>query len=416
VKKLSLRKIFLNVLFLLFCFLTAISLTLSEENPFDPEIDRHIRLGGLRLRPFFAISDTGYDSNIYRRSENTTSDFTTTLSPGCDIFTYLGNRGTILLKEQVDFVFFASEDSQNHTNIRSMADINLFFNRFSFETKGEYDYLKERPNYEIDIRTRYTIAKILFASKYKHSSKTSTGLSLARKRHQYRDDEFFGSSLRDSLNRDEDSVILSYSQKMFAKTTVTLESEFVQYDFENKLMGRDADAEYYTIGFKFDPSAFISGDFKAGYASFTPDDNKLSDYTGLIGNASLSYRITEVTRMSLTSSKDILFSIYQDNLYLKQNSYGLSIFQFLTRRFGIEVGATLYKNRYTEPGNIPLEGGGSIFARRKDDIKTGYIEFKFRFDEQHTIGLKVSRWERESNVPISNVDRILAGFTFGYQF
>lgn len=401
---------------MLICLLTASSLSLSEENPFDPEIDRHIRLGALRLSPFFALSDTGYDSNIYRRSEDTTSDFTTTLSPGCDLFTYLGNRGTVLLKQQVDFVLFASEDSQNHTNSRSMANINLFFNRFSFETKGEYDYLKERPNYEIDIRTRYTVGKIFLSSKYKHSSKTSTGLSLSRSRYQYRDDEFFGSSLKDSLNRDEDSVILSFSQKMFAKTTVTLETAFVQYDFDNKLLGRDAEAEYYTIGFTFDPSAFIRGDFKLGYASFTPDEEKMSDYNGSIGKASLSYRLTESTRMSLSYSKEILFSIYQNNLYLKQNSYGLSVFQFFTRRFGIELGGTLYRNRYTEPGNIPLEGGETLFAKRKDDIKTEYIEFKYRFDEQRILGFKVTQWERESNVPISNVDRLLAGFTFGYQF
>ncbi len=414
--KLRLRKKILNSLLMLTCLLTVSSLSFSQENPFDPEIDSHIRLGALRLRPFFTISDTGYDSNIYRRSEDTTSDFTSTLSPGCDIFTYLENWGTILLKQQVDFVLFASEDSQNHTNSRSKVDINLFFNRFSFKTKGEYDYLRERPNYEIDIRTRYIIGKILFTSNYEHSSKTSIGLSLARKRYQYRDDEFFGTSLKNGLNRDEDSVILSFSQKMFAKTTVTLESEFVEYNFENKLLGRDAEAEYYRIGFTFDPSAFIRGDLKLGYASFTPNDREKSEYRGSVGNAALSYRITESTRMSLTYSKDILFSLYQNNLHLKQNSYGLSVFQFLTRRFGIELGATIYRNRYTEAGNIPLEGGGTIFTKRKDDIKTGSIEFKYRIDERQTIGLKVSRWERESNVPISNVDRILAGFTFGYLF
>ncbi len=372
-----------------------------------------MQLGAFRLRPFFAIRDTGYDSNVYRRQEDTKSDFTTTLSPGCDIFTYLGSRGFILLREQADFVVFAREDSQNHFNSKSLANINLSFNRFSIKTKGELHYLKERPNNEIDIRTRYTVSNFLLSSIYKHSSKTSADLSFSKKTIRYKsDDEFYESSLSDSLDRDEDAIILAFSQKILSKTTITLESEFTKYDFKNDFYNRDAEAEYYYLGFKFDPSAFISGDFKAGYASFIPKDRSLATYKGPIGNASLSYRITESTRMSLSYGKKIVFTIYQQNPFYKQNSYSLSIFQYLARRFGVELGGKFYKNRYTEPTNISV----SIFDIRKDDIKTGYLEFKYKVNEQYNYGLRISRWKRESNVPNQNVEQTMIGLTVGYQF
>lgn len=393
------------------------SLSTCEENPFNPEIDRHLKWGPFRIRPFVTIMDTGYDSNIYRRRTNVKSDFTSTLSPGFDFFTYLGSRGKILLKERVDFVLFARENSQNHINNISSAEMNLFFNRFSFTTKGGISYLKEMPNNEIDIRVRSAVNNLQLSSTYKHSSKTGMTLSFSRIAVRYKsDNEFFGSYLSDSLNRNEDSISLSFSQKMLSKTTIIIESTYTQYDFQNDSFERDAEAKYYKLGFKFDPSASISGKFRAGYASFTPKDKNLNTYKGPIGDASLSFRITPSTKTSLNYSKEIVFSIYGENLYYIQNSYGISIFQYLTKRFGLEVGGTLFKSRYTIPEIIPLEDGGTIFDIRKDDVKTGYVGFKYRISEKYNIGLRASRWKRESNVFTENVKQTIIGTNFGYQF
>ena len=414
--QLNLYKITVFV-FLLFLSLIAVSdRCLCQETPFNPEIDRHMRLGPFRIRPFFAIQNAGYDSNIYRRRTEVVSDFTATLSPGCDIFFNLGHRGTVLLKEQADLVYFIDESSQNHINNRMLAELDLFFNRFSFKGKGSLLYLKERPNNEIDVRTRNTLGNFFLSTVYKYSSKSNASFSFSRRTIRYNsNDEYYGASLSNAFDRDEDSIILNFSQKLFRKTTVALESGFFQYDFQ-KDFSRDSDAKHYTIGFTFDPEAIISGNLKIGKASFTPNDEKYSEYDGAIGEASLSYRITQSTRMTLLYKKEILFSIYGTNLFYIQNSYGLSIFQYLTRRLGFELGATFYRSRYTVPEYIPLPEGGSIYDYRRDDVKTGFAGLKYKLSDNYNVGLRISRWVRDSNLYTQDVDETMIGTTFGYQF
>ncbi|MEW5806568.1 MAG: outer membrane beta-barrel protein [Acidobacteriota bacterium] len=376
-----------------------------------------MRWGPLRLRPFFTIQDTGYDSNIYRRRTDVKSDFTSTFSPGFDLFTYLGSRGKILLKEQVDVVLFAKEDSLNHINSRNMAELDLYMTRFFFRTQGALNYIKERPNNEIDIRTRSSNGSLSFSSTYRHSSRTSASLTVTRASIRYKsDDEYFGSTLSASLDRNEDSLSLGFSQKMLSKTTITLEGEEIRHDFLNDSLQRDMRGKYYKLGFKFDPSAFLNGNFRIGYASLLPEHKDLNSYRGPVGDASLSFRIMEPTRISLSYSKGAVFSIFGRNLYSIQNSYGVTIFQHITKRFGMELGGTLFKSRYSLPEYLPLEQGGSIYAIRMDEVKTGFAGVKFRINEQYNVGLRAMKWKRASNVYTENVEQIMIGSTFAFRF
>ena len=81
--------------------------TLEEDFP----LEGTFRAGPVRLRPFFLIKNTGYDSNVFLSANEQVSDFTSTLGPGLKLLTLFGDRGALLLTQELDYVWFAQYTS-----------------------------------------------------------------------------------------------------------------------------------------------------------------------------------------------------------------------------------------------------------------------------------------------------------------
>jgi hypothetical protein len=71
---------------------------------------------------------------------------------------------------------------------------------------------------------------------------------------------------------------------------------------------RDAHASQYAAGFRFDPSAILSGHALVGYRRFSPGDPFVPEYRGPTMSASLGYVARSSTRVTVDAGRDVEYS------------------------------------------------------------------------------------------------------------
>jgi hypothetical protein len=310
-----------------------------------------LRVGPFQVAPTIQIRDVGFDSNVYNDGREV-SDFTFTATP-----TFLATAGTrhakFVIRSSTDLVYFANETTERSVNQTLYGEGRLLLHRLFMFTGLGYLNTRQRPNEEIDARSR----------RVTQSAEVGVGAQIgarlvAQVAGRYEPTRFDPHSiyeeryLADALDRSTRSVAGTLEFRATPLTTfaATVDASHTSFD---RAPVRDADSERILAGVDLAPRALLAGSVRVGYQRFHPLSALLPQFTGPVGSGAVTYNLRESLQVGGSFIRSIEFSYLQEAPFYVHEGYGMSIRRQLVSRWDVQLEGARFWNRYQWPVAAP---------------------------------------------------------------
>lgn len=383
----------------------------------DVRANSTTHVGPLYFTPSIALRQFGIDSNVFNQAENPQSDFTFTLGPKADLAIPVSHRFLLQSGVGADLVYFQKYSSERSINPWVTPRAEFFLNKISVFADGSYLRTRERPSYEIDVRSLRTERSLGGGVAYHYSPKLSFILRAGQADVKYDADEEYNSiRLQKTLNRDSVLFNASARYRITALTTIVLRADTTRDRFPFS-PERNADTLRVTPGVEFNARALISGSAYAGVRSFHTISDRLEDFKGLVGSASLAYTLFGRTTFIGTADRDVTYSYEVLQPYYLVNSYGLRVRHRLAGKFDVTAAAARYGYTYRDFVETAT-GTPSPLPARVETTNNYSASLGYTLGPDMRIGFGLSYWERDSNYVAAyrNYDALRIGVSLSYGF
>ena len=150
-----------------------------------------MHLGPFYLTPAVQIKELGVDTNVFNDGEEAQSDFTATVTPLANMWLPVARRALFHATAASDLVWYTRFASERSVDPQLSADGSVFMRRLTLT--GGYAYLntRQRPNYEVDLRSRRLERAATVGVKYAVTPKLSVAVSGSRTILEYDADAVF---------------------------------------------------------------------------------------------------------------------------------------------------------------------------------------------------------------------------------
>jgi hypothetical protein len=377
----------------------------------DPREDARMRLGPFYMTPTFQVANAGVDGNVFNAPDTPQSDYTVAATPAATIWVPMARRALVTTTAGAGLVYFQKFRSERSVDPEGTVRGDLYLRRLTLYAEGGWLRSRQRPNQEIDARSRRKSSSASAGAIVQLGAHFSAEVGAYRTRLQYDQDQFFlGNSLRTALDERQDGLSLVLRQQLTPFTAITLsaESRRDRFDFSPD---RNADGFRVAPGLEFNPRALISGRAEVGVRQFRTRDSSLPDFTGLVADVSLGYvmRQPAVIGFGLGWSRDVNYSYLPTQPYYVSNTWSGSIRRQVWRRVDAIVSAERSTWDYASLA-------GAAGAGPRTDVTTGYsADIGYRARRDIRIGFAVAESRRRSAADATRAYRGLrAGLTFSY--
>ncbi|UCF67153.1 MAG: outer membrane beta-barrel protein [Acidobacteriota bacterium] len=402
-------------------FPCALAQSPTRDNPF-PRFYEPRRWGPFFVEPEFTIDNIGYDDNIFLRPEvlgQTESDIVIQMGPRIRAQLPVGQRMALTFEDKLSGELFLHHPDLNHADNSLDAQYDILVGRVLLTTRGGWTTSRQRPNSEIDERTRREAREAAQTVRLFVGPRTDLVLTFGSSRIRYTDadrivlidpdgdgtpesieeGDTIGVPIGVALDRDEDELRVQAGWRLSGGMRLFVEYRDTQIDFVSELAGRDVDDTRKLVGLELSPNAYLTGELSFGQADVrnTFPGFEYIPYDGSVGRAELTYRPTGSTRLIGRYERDVNFSTYERNLYYRETERTLSAESFLGQRWGWQAGWSRRELQYPEENTI-IELTGSD-QRRRDEIDNAYAGVLFRYGRNVVLGIRYGVRQRDSNVP-----------------
>ncbi len=382
----------------------------AEETDPDFSLDDTIQAGPFHVAPFLVIKDFGYDDNVRLDAEHRTGDYTMTIGPGIRAVTPLGRLATWMLRDEVDYALYAGDKDLNSFNNELKTKLHLYLRDVTAYAHGEQRNYRDRPSNEIDFRIRNIVTAGRFGFLYSPFRRGRIDLFTERTDYHYDPGQAdvppggdpaatqqAGENIALSLERHETNVGVEGRIRVRPRTSALVELRTGRIDFQFT-PDHDSSSSAVLAGVEFDPSGPLRGFLKLGPRHLSPDRSHVAGFSGIVADAALSLRVGGRGAIKTTWLRDIVFSIYGDNLYYLDTSRGLAYEHFLSSRLSLEAGRRYSNLDYPEPIPLYNQATGTYDPTdRTDDIVYDTVTLRYRVRRGMLVGLTVGRWVRDSS-------------------
>ena len=393
---------------------TSITTTPGSSQSID-EIRRtyHLRLGPLYANPGLLLKNLGVDTNVFNQPGNQQSDFTATLTPKADVALPFARRGLLRTTAAVDVVYYANYSSERSLDPQVTVRGEAYANRLTFFGQGEYLNTRQRPNYEIDLRSRHVENDVSAGASVRVTTKTSMEVALTTGKTRYNADAFFlGTSLQDTLDRDESGYSVVLRNHLTSLTAIALRYDNEQDRFPRSPV-RDNDSYRVMPGVEFKPKALISGTAYVGYRKLTPKNALLPEYSGVVSQLTLSYTLLGATVFGVSYDRDVQYSYEAINPYFLENSLGLYVRRAVGGRFDVILNAARHRYDYRD---LQVETFAPVVPRVDRTDEYG-ANLGYRLKRNTRLGVGAQYYTRDSTrETFRQYDGLRAGLTMNYGF
>jgi hypothetical protein len=392
---------------------TAITTTPGSSQTID-EIRKlyHVHAGPFYVNPGLLLKELGVDTNVFNQPGDQKSDFTFTVTPKADIALPFARRGLLRTTASVDAVYYANYVSERSLDPQVTLRGEAYARRLTLFAQGAYLNTRQRPNYEIDLRSRHVETDGSAGLAMRLTSKFSVELAAHTESIRYDADQFFlATSLRTTLNRDTTGYSVTARERLSVLTTVAMRYEAFRDRFP---LSPERNSDNYRImpGVEFKPRALISGSAYVGYRSFSPRSELLPAYNGLVSELALSYTLLGATTFGVTYDRDVAYSFEALNPYYLENSAGIYVRRAVGGRFDVIVNAA--RHRYDYRDNPVLAG---LSDPRTDTTDTYGANLGYRLKQDTRIGFGANYYTRTSTrETFRQYDGLRIGTTVNYGF
>jgi hypothetical protein len=378
----------------------------------DPRSAASVHVGPFHLTPSVTVQDMGFDSNVFNSPTHSQSDFTFMVIPHVEGAAG-SNRAMLTFKTATELVYFAKHSTERGLNTDLAGGGVLNFGRFMLAVRGTYLNTRRRPNEEIDARARRLEAsgdaslRAALFGKVRVEAGTRTFTT------RYDASAVFADTLlAETLNR---TARTAYAAVQYAVTPLTVVSVGVEQAEERFARSpiRDADSSgaYAAVG--LNPRARLSGGLRVGYQRLRPFAAALPEFSGIVGNVALGYRIRDSTQVAVALDRRPLYSYAPEEPYFVWEAVGASLLRSLTSTFAIEVRGrhNWYKYRALAAA-VPSPARG-----RTDTWTNAEVALHYQVNRNLTSTVHVGRWLRQSNVTrYENFNGVRLGTTLLFRF
>ena len=290
-------------------------------------------LGPLRFTPSVALTNLGFDNNVFNEVQDPKRDTTTAIGPAVNFWMKVG-PSRFSGKASGQYLYYKEYESQRSWNNSGEGRWEVPLSRLLPFVTGSYANTRERPGFEIDSRARRRDDSVGLGTEVRLSSKTSLILGTKRWRLAFDQDEtFLCASLAAALNRTSDAAELKLHYKLTPLTTFAVSAEGIADRFSRDPI-RDADSIKILSGFELKPDALISGKALVGYRRFNARNPGVPDYTGLVAAVDATYTVS-ATRLAVKVSRDLDYSYEPVQPYYALTDFVVSVTERVTRAWDI---------------------------------------------------------------------------------
>jgi hypothetical protein len=175
---------------------------------------------------------------------------------------------------------------------------------------------------------------------------------------------------------------------------------------------RDTDSRQVLAGVEFNPRALISGSARVGYQRFEPRSSTLPDFGGLVGTASVSYRLSPSTNIGFTFDRRTDFSYLADEPYYLREGYGVLLRRQLVPRWDVEFSVERASHKYRQ---VQLAQEDTGLGHRERLLRAAaFVGYDVSARTRATFG--VTYQDRRSDFTTRRYDGIRAGTSIAYGF
>jgi hypothetical protein len=375
--------------------------------PPDVRKDAKMRLGPFYITPTFLVKDVGLDTNVFDTPIAPKSDFTATFVPRADVWVPFAHRALITTSTAAAFVYYLDSPEARSIDPDFLIRGDVFARNTTFY--GSYRYLQTRErSVEVDAAlARRTLNSASGGAMVKLGNRLLLDAAGYHDQLEYEEDVFFGTNLRESLNRTEQGVRVTVRHKTTPLTTILVRAETQQARFVYSPV-RDADGFRLAPGVEFSPKALIAGSAEVGLRQFAGKSPELPDFRGLVAKTSLTYTLLETTRFGFVWNRDAIYSFELAWPYAVVNTLSGSV----RRQIRGQVDGIFSALRATyDYQNFET----NLDQRARRDVVISYsVDVGYRLSRDARVGVVVTSWNRESNEFVRGYQDLRVGMSLMY--
>ena len=409
------------------CFLLLASPAVFAQSlsPLDPpDTAQYLRWGPLWARPGFAISDLGYDSNVFAVTADSpvsaVGDYFVAVTPRLKGLVLFGHRAFLTFDTSAQVFAYAQQSDLNYFNAFVNTRLTVPFRRFGLYGDVGFYRTRDRP-YDAQslrpLRKTYPLGAGLIV-KFGWRSDAEFGYAQSRFTADDPNDPCVaGDPSSCSINalndRREEGVRLKARYLAFGRTRVLVEASrrTISFSYPTTAAQRDGDERRQFVGLDFGLGGRVSGTFRIGHANFELTDLNATGFDGAVADLALAYNFSDSgSRLTLIGSRDVRYTVFNLTPLYVFTGGDLAIFKYFNRFLGLQVGG----------GRATLEFLGDP-TERVDTNTTATLGMLFRVSE-NSLGrsveysLRYTRWIVNSTENRLDQNRGTIGFgaSFGY--
>ena len=367
------------------------------------------------MNPAILLKELGLDTNVFNQAGEQQSDFMFIVTPQAGVAVPLARRGLVTATLGTDLVYYAQHDTERSIDPQGLVRAEAYAQRLTLFVEESYLNSRQRPNYEIDLRSRHVQNDLSGGVAVRFTPKSS--LEIARRHGETRFDGdafFLGQRLQETLNRDSDSWTVTARYRHSALTTIGTRYETQRDRFPFSPV-RDTDSFRVMPGVEFKPRALISGSAWVGYRSFKPKNPLVPPQAGLVSQLGLSYTLLGTTTFGVTYERDYQFAFEALTPYFVDNSVGV----FVRRQVGgkFDVLGNVARHRYAYQ-QLAVETAQFAPTLARVETTDNYgVNLGYRLKRQTRVGFGIWYWIRDSSVAANRgYDGLRMGTTVSYGF
>jgi len=378
------------------------------------------KIGPFRFYPLFQLRDIGYDDNVYYQREEPVADYTGTLSPQIKAYFLFRNILILSFTENPEYVYYLKQKRERRWNNIFYPEFKLLFlHRFVISGRYSYSNRRRRATSEFDVRAnekRQSYGSSIF---YETARSTSFGFSFSSQKISYEDIAMPGEEIYLSrlLNRREKEANLELYYGVFSESFFFIRAGYKIYNFEHPdYHWRDAYSYQGYAGLRFPLLGRIRGAISLGYKNLIPRTKYKRGFSGFVGSLSLDYRVGRFF-FRLRYNRDCYFSYWTNNIFFLEDRYGLGVSFYLTTFLRLDYDFSYARSLYPET-MLFRDPETRVYkeVKRRDLYRTHTAGIVFRIIRNTGLGIRVSYWERDSNIYWVSRDRMIIGGFVTYEF
>lgn len=349
-------------------------------------------VGPFYATPTLQLKEVGVDGNVFNADGDPRSDFTFTVAPKADIWIPVSRRALVKATAGTDLVWYAQYATERSIDPQLNLRGELYLHRLMLFGEGAYLNTRQRPNHEIDLRSRHLEGGLKAGVGYEVTPRFSIEVAGNDFTTRYdADSTFDGTSLQHTLNRDTRGVEITGRQRLTPLTSVAVRYDNVRDTFMFSPL-RDSVSYRVMPGIEFKPRALVNGSAYVGYRQFTPTASAaFQEFSGPVAELGLSYTLLGATTFGVSYRRDLTYSYEELQPFFVDGSVGVSVRRAIGRRFDALVSA----DRHTYDYHEVLTGNVSS-APRIDVTWTYAASAGYRLGRHGRVAFGASYWLRES--------------------